>query len=633
MSVQSVVKLVNITTENAKRRDSGLSRVLGSMTKLFSKNLHRSQDLLFLKSLVGSNACIQHEKALLEEENDKPPDMPVTHDSMRLIEQAKTICEQRIYLDEAKELYSLISSKWLHAVLEIHDELAAQIQNSTEVVEYIDGVSTIAEDDDENSTLTSIAEERTPDETEGDKKDGDEQEVQIDTFRVIGIRRSPGECLGLTVRLEGHKVMVARILIDSIIDRQGLLKTGDVILQANGKNIKDPEQLQTAIEESGAFVVFKILPSNIDQQEEENSKPKAGKAAKFFVRAMFDYDPANDNLLPCQDIGLSFFKGDILEIVNWSDLSWWQARKVNSKERPGLVPSQDLEERRKCFVKHNGFNRQISCCGTMGRKEKSKCGYVVRKNLDFDKAEILLYEPLEKMPPFSRKTLVFVSPPGIPKQPLVHKLVDSNNDMFARPIPLTSRPMGEYEVDGQSCWFVEQERMTKGVEENEFLDVGSEQETYLYGTTFTSVRDVMSENKLCVIDCRPEALKLLHNSHEFLPFVIYLKPPPLEPDPDAIIGAEQNGHETGSNKGSKNGSANGSTNGSSKELTMLPTVQLDSRTRKLYEDSAVIQSEFEKYFDMEVIYEDLEPALVKVKEALKKLTSETQWVPRNWVYS
>ena len=41
-------------------------------------------------------------------------------------------------------------------MLEIHDELAAQIQNSTEVVEYIDGVSSIAEDDDEKSTLTSI---------------------------------------------------------------------------------------------------------------------------------------------------------------------------------------------------------------------------------------------------------------------------------------------------------------------------------------------------------------------------------------------------------------------------------------------------------------------------------------------
>ena len=53
-----------------------------------------------------------------------------------------------------------------------------------------------------------------------------------------------------------------------------------------------------------------------------------------------------------------------MQIVNWSDLSWWQARKVNSKERPGLVPSQDLEERRQCFVQQNGFVRQASCCGT-----------------------------------------------------------------------------------------------------------------------------------------------------------------------------------------------------------------------------------------------------------------------------
>ena len=51
--------------------------------------------------------------------------------------------------------------------------------------------------------------------------------------------------------------------------------------------------------------------------------------------------------------------------MNWSDPSWWQARKVNSKERPGLVPSQDLEERRQCFVaQQNGLPTQASCCGT-----------------------------------------------------------------------------------------------------------------------------------------------------------------------------------------------------------------------------------------------------------------------------
>ena len=77
-------------------------------------------------------------------------------------------------------------------MLEIHDELAAQIQNSTEAVEYIDGVSSIAEEDDEKSILTSIAEEKI-DEDSAEKND--EEEVQIDTFRVIGIRRSPGQCL------------------------------------------------------------------------------------------------------------------------------------------------------------------------------------------------------------------------------------------------------------------------------------------------------------------------------------------------------------------------------------------------------------------------------------------------------
>ena len=40
---------------------------------------------------------------------------------------------------------------------------------------------------------------------------------------------------------------------------------------------------------------------------------------------------------------------------------------MNSKERPGLVPSQDLEERRKCFVKHNGFKKQVVCCGAAVR--------------------------------------------------------------------------------------------------------------------------------------------------------------------------------------------------------------------------------------------------------------------------
>ena len=53
---------------------------------------------------------------------------------------------------------------------------------------------------------------------------------------------------------------------------------GDVILQANGRDVKDPEKLQKAIEESGDFIVFKIQPSNVDLEGGVVDGPQARKA-------------------------------------------------------------------------------------------------------------------------------------------------------------------------------------------------------------------------------------------------------------------------------------------------------------------------------------------------------------------
>jgi len=116
--------------------------------------------------------------------------------------------------------------------------------------------------------------------------------------------------------------------------------------------------------------------------------------------------------------------------------------------------------------------------------------------------------------------------------------------------------MGDYEVDGESCWFVSKERMLDGLEANEFLDVG-EHDGYLFGTTLESVRNVMAENKLCVLDVRPEvtdirvmtktpkillqALKMLHNSTEFLPYVIYVAPPPQQAEAAVARVVSENG--------------------------------------------------------------------------------------------
>ena len=106
-------------------------------------------------------------------------------------------------------------------MLEIHDELAAQIANSTEEVEYIDGVSSIDEEDEDEDAKTITSEKK-------DKKEEEEEEeeVQVDTFRVIGVRRQQGECLVRTrvIGEEGGNAATSTVLLQLIlIRRAGLL--------------------------------------------------------------------------------------------------------------------------------------------------------------------------------------------------------------------------------------------------------------------------------------------------------------------------------------------------------------------------------------------------------------------------
>lgn len=84
------------------------------------------------------------------------------------------------------------------------------------------------------------------------------------------------------------------------------------------------------------------------------------------MRALYDYDPSEDTLLPCREIGLEFKSGDVLQIVDQRDPNWWQARLADGEpDRPvGLVPSLELEERRKAFVAPEAdYVHKIGICG------------------------------------------------------------------------------------------------------------------------------------------------------------------------------------------------------------------------------------------------------------------------------
>lgn len=154
------------------------------------------------------------------------------------------------------------------------------------------------------------------------------------------------------------------------------------------------------------------------------------------MRALFEYDPLEDTLLPCKEIGLAFERGDILQIVDQTDPNWWQAKKVGADGTTGLIPSLELEERRKAFVPPEAdYVHKISICGARISKKKKKIIYKSKSNIDFDKAELMLYEEVTKMPPFKRKTLVLIGPQSVGRRTLKNRLINSDPEKFGSVVP------------------------------------------------------------------------------------------------------------------------------------------------------------------------------------------------------
>lgn len=54
---------------------------------------------------------------------------------------------------------------------------------------------------------------------------------------------------------------------------------------------------------------------------------------------------------------------------------------------------------------------------------------------EFDKAELLLYEEVTKMPPFKRRTLALIGTTGVGRRTLKGRLINSDPDKFAGVIP------------------------------------------------------------------------------------------------------------------------------------------------------------------------------------------------------
>ncbi|MFT7797654.1 MAGUK p55 subfamily member 2-like isoform X1 [Arapaima gigas] len=416
-----------------------------------------------------------------------------------------------------------------------------------------------------------------------------------DAVRMVGIRKVSGEHLGLTFRVENGDLVVARILHGGIVDQQGLLHVGDIIKEVNGKEVgDDPKVLQEMLQEASGSVVLKVLPSY-----QEPQPPR-----QVFVKCHFDYDPAQDSLIPCKEAGLKFKNKDILQIVNQEDINWWQARHVEGGNA-GLIPSQLLEEKRKAFVKKDmELASAGSLCGGMGGKKKKKMMYLTTKNAEFDRHELMIYEEVAKIPPFRRKTLILIGAQGVGRRTLKNRLLVSDPQHYGTTVPYTSRKPKAHEKSAQMYCFVTRSEMESDIKNGRYLEHG-EYDGNLYGTKINSIHEVIDAGKMCILDVNPQALKVLRTS-EFLPFVVFVEAPSFE-----VLKA---------------------INKYALEARIATKQLTDSELKRTAEDSRRIKQAYSHYFDLTIVNDNMEAAFRTLKRSLERLGVQPQWVPVSWVF-
>jgi len=524
---------------------------------------------------------------------------PVSTGNTKLAKDISTSCKYTNNRN-AKELAGILNKPHVKALLETHDTVAVAARN---------GGGDLWENTGSHLRLV----------------EADQQEVMAtEMHKVVGLRKNPNEPLGLTVEVdENGDLVVARILSGGTIERQGLLKPGDKIQEVNNVPVFTPEQLQNEVALANDSITLRVIPaSEIANLLNTN---------KCFMRALFRYDPSEDSLLPCKEIGLAFDQGDILQILNQKDPNWWQAKKVGSNGPAGLIPSQELEERRKAFVKPEAdYVHKISVCGTRISKKKRKVLYQSKANTEFDKAELMLYEEVTRMPPFKRRTLALVGSHGVGRRTLKNRLINSDPSKFGSVVPMTSRPQRELEENGKGYWFVDRDQLEENIREHRMLEYG-EHNGHLYGTSLDTIRDVIKQDKMCVLDCSPAALKILHNSSEFTPYVIFIAAPGME----LLKQLYDFGRSTGVSNRSLAFDRQSSIRYSSRRartLESLASLYEEDDLKQTVEESALLQRTYEKYIDQVIVNEDFDSTFRKVVEALETLSNEHQWVPFNWVY-
>uniref|UniRef100_A0A3B3SAS5 MAGUK p55 scaffold protein 7a n=1 Tax=Paramormyrops kingsleyae TaxID=1676925 RepID=A0A3B3SAS5_9TELE len=290
---------------------------------------------------------------------------------------------------------------------------------------------------------------------------------------------------------------------------------------------------------------------------------------KMFVKSLFDFDPSEDKAIPCKEAGLAFKKGDVLQIMSQDDATWWQAR-------------------------HEGDANPRA--GLIPSKQFQERRFALRR-------PGVLAQPQKVS---NRRSC----PTGVGLNELKRKLLISDPQHFGVTVPHTTRVKRSQESEGVEYHFISKHLFETDVQNNKFVEHGEYRGNY-YGTSLDSVRSVLSKNKVCLLDVQPHTIKHLRTA-EFKPYVVFVKPPTIERLRETRRDAKVI---------------------SGKDDKCLAKPFSEEDFLEMINTSRVMEAQYGYLFDKVIVNDDLTSAFSDLNGALKKLETETHWVPVSWTHS
>ncbi|XP_054597273.1 MAGUK p55 subfamily member 3 isoform X1 [Nothobranchius furzeri] len=600
---------------------AGLHETLALLTSQLRPDANHKEDMVFLKDVFSERSLGYlmkiHEK-LRQYERQSPT--PVLHSASSLAEDVADELQGGPMSTEEKELLHLLISPHLKAVLSVHDIVAQK---------SFDPVLPPLPDDFEDEL--------------------DEESVKI--VRLVKNK----EPLGATIRRDEATgvVIVARIMRGGAADRSGLVHVGDELREVNGVSVihKRPDEISQLLSQSQGSITLKIIPAI---KEEDRLKD-----SKVYMRAWFDYTPLDDKATPCQEAGLPFKRGDILQVVTQDDPTWWQAKRVgDSNLRAGLIPSKQFQERRLAYRMKMGtlpnpkspkkplseqgcdkedcdcegyFNGQyIDIVSPKCKAVAPSCGQVfswefysagLRRSFRLSRKdrqgssgegfepgdqEFLTYEEVARYQQRSNerpRLVVLIGSLGARINELKQRVIADNPHRYAVAVPHTTRPKKPHEKDGVEYHFVTKQQFDADVLNNKFIEHGEYKENQ-YGTSIEAVRSVQAKNKMCIVDVQPEALKRLRTA-EFKPYVVFVRP--------RIPESRRRRSATTSPGGGEHGRVT------------------DEDLQEMRQSAIQIDQQYGHLVDRVLIKEDSASACAELRGVLERLERESFWVPLSWV--